>query len=49
VLNTITTNKYVGNSYLSHFYMLRSSFAIIMILANLKFDSNYFSNIHKTI
>jgi len=41
----------VGNkeSYLSHFYILRSSFAIIMILTNLKFDSNYFSNIHKII
>jgi len=29
--------------------MLRSNFAIIMILTSLKFDSIYFSNIHKII
>ena len=38
VLNTIRTNMWVTKSYLSHFYILRSSFAIIMILTNLKFD-----------
>jgi len=38
VLNTLRTNKYVGNkeSYLSHFYMLRSNFVFIMILTSLE-------------
>jgi len=40
---------WVTKSYLSHFYILRSSFAIIMILTNLKFDSSYLSNIRKII